>query len=86
MALFIDVVLLRYKPQFTWPGLIVVLLGIRYITRGRKAQAQGANRRSSQGESKRMANLLATKPLNLLMEEARETGEHSLKRTLGVFN
>lgn len=31
------------------------------------------------------ANLLATKPLNLLMEEARETGEHSLKRTLGVF-
>src|SRR3982074_3053690 len=32
-----------------------------------------------------MANLLATKPLNLLMEEARETGEPSLKRTLGVF-
>src|ERR1700674_3415650 len=32
-----------------------------------------------------MANLLATKPLNLLMEESRETGEHSLKRTLGVF-
>jgi APA family basic amino acid/polyamine antiporter len=28
MALFIDVVLLRYKPQFTWPGLAVVLLGI----------------------------------------------------------
>jgi APA family basic amino acid/polyamine antiporter len=28
MALFIDVVLLRYKPQFTWPGLMVVLLGI----------------------------------------------------------
>src|SRR5579863_6007202 len=39
----------------------------------------------SQGETKRMPNLLATKPLNLLMEEARETGEHSLKRTLGVF-
>src|ERR1700716_1891517 len=38
-----------------------------------------------QGERKRMANLFATKPLNLLMEEARETGEHSLKRTLGVF-
>ena len=32
-----------------------------------------------------MANLLATKPLNLLMEESRETGENSLKRTLGVF-
>jgi APA family basic amino acid/polyamine antiporter len=39
----------------------------------------------SQGETKRMANLFATKPLNMLMEEARETGEHSLKRTLGVF-
>jgi APA family basic amino acid/polyamine antiporter len=28
MALFIDAVLLRYKPQYTWPGLIIVLLGI----------------------------------------------------------
>ena len=28
MALFIDVVLLRYQPQYTWPGLIIVLLGI----------------------------------------------------------
>jgi APA family basic amino acid/polyamine antiporter len=28
MAVFIDVVLLLYKPQFTWPGLIVVVLGI----------------------------------------------------------
>ena len=28
MALFIDVVLLRYKPQYTWPGLIIVLCGI----------------------------------------------------------
>jgi len=28
MALFIDVVLLRYKPQYTWPGLGIVLLGI----------------------------------------------------------
>ena len=36
-------------------------------------------------QTKRMPNLLATKPLSLLMEEARETGEHSLKRTLGVF-
>src|SRR6059036_315681 len=32
-----------------------------------------------------MGNLLARKPLNMLMEESRETGEHSLKRTLGVF-
>ncbi|MBI2913111.1 MAG: amino acid permease, partial [Chloroflexi bacterium] len=28
MAAFIDLVLLRYKPQYTWPGLIIVLLGI----------------------------------------------------------
>ncbi|HWZ81406.1 MAG TPA: amino acid permease [Terriglobales bacterium] len=28
MALFIDIVLLRYKPQYTWPGLCIVLLGI----------------------------------------------------------
>ena len=28
MAIFIDVVLLLYKPQYTWPGLIIVLLGI----------------------------------------------------------
>jgi len=32
-----------------------------------------------------MSNLLARKPLNLLLEEARETGEHSLRRTLGVL-
>ena len=32
-----------------------------------------------------MSNLLARKPLSLLLEEAKETGEHSLKRTLGVF-
>jgi basic amino acid/polyamine antiporter, APA family len=28
MALFIDVVLLRYQPQYTWPGLFIVLLGV----------------------------------------------------------
>jgi APA family basic amino acid/polyamine antiporter len=28
MAVFIDLVLLVYKPQFTWPGLVIVLLGI----------------------------------------------------------
>src|SRR6202011_5173218 len=32
-----------------------------------------------------MANLLATKPLSMLMEEARQTGGHCLKRTLGPF-
>ncbi len=33
-----------------------------------------------------MANLLATKPLNVLMAEAQESGEHSLKRALGPIN
>ena len=28
MAVWICVVLLRYKPQYTWPGLVLVLLGI----------------------------------------------------------
>src|ERR1700737_1630502 len=32
-----------------------------------------------------MANLLATKPLTLLMEEARETGENRLHPSPGVF-
>src|SRR4051812_31848000 len=41
MALFIDIVLLRYKPQFTWPGLIVVLLGIPvYYAWSRRAHAR----------------------------------------------
>ncbi len=30
-----------------------------------------------------MGNLLATKPLHMLMAESQETGEHSLRRTLG---
>jgi APA family basic amino acid/polyamine antiporter len=33
-----------------------------------------------------MASLLAKKPLNTILSEAQETGEHSLKRALGVLN
>jgi APA family basic amino acid/polyamine antiporter len=41
MALFIDVVLLRYKPQYTWPGLIIVLMGIPvYMVWGRRGSAR----------------------------------------------
>src|SRR6476469_875772 len=32
-----------------------------------------------------MANIWARKPMNMLLNEAREAGEHSLKRTLGPF-
>ncbi len=38
MALFIEVVLLRYKPQYTWPGLVIVLLGVPvYLIWSRRA-------------------------------------------------
>jgi APA family basic amino acid/polyamine antiporter len=46
MALFIDVVLLRYKPQFTWPGLIVVLLGIPVYYAWSRSGARKAYRHS----------------------------------------
>jgi APA family basic amino acid/polyamine antiporter len=41
MAAFIDVVLLRYKPQYTWPGLIIVLLGIPvyFVWHGNKKES-----------------------------------------------
>jgi len=42
MALFIDVVLLRYKPQYTWPGLIIVLLGIPVYFAWSKSARSGA--------------------------------------------
>jgi APA family basic amino acid/polyamine antiporter len=41
MALWICAVLLRYKPQYTWPGLIIVLLGIPvYLVWKRRAVAE----------------------------------------------
>ena len=44
MAAGICVVLLRYKPQYTWPGLVLVLLGIPvylYWSRRPASQAEG---------------------------------------------
>ncbi len=44
MALFIDVILLMYKPQYTWPGLIIVLIGIPvYFLWSRNAKQVAAN-------------------------------------------
>jgi APA family basic amino acid/polyamine antiporter len=43
MAGWICIVLLRYKPQYTWPGLVLVLLGIPVYflwTRGSSTRAQ----------------------------------------------
>jgi APA family basic amino acid/polyamine antiporter len=43
MAGWICIVLLRYKPQYTWPGLIIVLLGIPvYLFWSRRGQASVA--------------------------------------------
>ena len=45
MAVFIDIVLLRYKPQYTWPGLIIVLIGIPvYFLWSRRANRPSAVR------------------------------------------
>jgi APA family basic amino acid/polyamine antiporter len=44
MATWICIVLLRYKPQYTWPGLVLVLLGIPvylFWSRRSKDQTQG---------------------------------------------
>ncbi len=43
MAGFLLVQLLRYKPQYTWPGLIIVLLGVPvYALRARAARRENA--------------------------------------------
>ncbi len=47
MALFIDIVLLLYKPQYTWPGLVIVLLGIPvYFLWSRNGSANSGGRGS----------------------------------------
>jgi APA family basic amino acid/polyamine antiporter len=41
MALYFDLVLLLYKPQYSWPGLIIVLIGIPvYLLWSRRAQPE----------------------------------------------
>jgi APA family basic amino acid/polyamine antiporter len=50
MAAWICIVLLRYKPQYTWPGLVIVLLGVPvFIVWSRSAAATSA-RSASPGE------------------------------------
>lgn len=42
MAAWICIVLLRYKPQYTWPGLVLVLLGIPvYLFWSRQSERKG---------------------------------------------
>jgi APA family basic amino acid/polyamine antiporter len=43
MAAWICLVLLRYKPQYTWPGLLIVVLGVPvYVLWSRQARAAAA--------------------------------------------
>jgi APA family basic amino acid/polyamine antiporter len=45
MAVFIEIQLLRYKPQYTWPGLIIVILGVPVYflwNRSRKSESASA--------------------------------------------
>ena len=42
LALFIEVQLLRYKPQYTWPGLLVVALGIPVYFLWRRSTSRAA--------------------------------------------
>jgi APA family basic amino acid/polyamine antiporter len=43
MASWVSVVLLRYKPQYTWPGLILVLIGVPvyFVWQRAASRAQG---------------------------------------------
>jgi APA family basic amino acid/polyamine antiporter len=41
LATFVEIQLLRYKPQYTWPGLIIVLLGIPVYVLWKWAQRSG---------------------------------------------
>lgn len=43
LALFIEVQLLRYKPQYTWPGLLIVASGIPIYALWRMRQPQAAS-------------------------------------------
>ena len=42
MAAFLEIQLLRYKPQYTWPGLIIVLLGLPVYGVWKWARARAA--------------------------------------------
>jgi basic amino acid/polyamine antiporter, APA family len=50
LAAFIEVQLLRYKPQYTWPGLVIILSGVPVYWLWRKPQSARL-RRGPDGES-----------------------------------
>ena len=50
MAAWICIVLLRYKPQYTWPGLVIVLLGIPVFAVWSRKAVSDSQPASSSGE------------------------------------
>jgi APA family basic amino acid/polyamine antiporter len=50
LALTIEVQLLRYKPQYTWPGLAIILSGVPVYWLWQKSQSAGL-RRHQEGQS-----------------------------------
>ncbi len=50
MAAWICIVLLRYKPQYTWPGLVIVLLGVPVFILWSRSAAASSARSASPGE------------------------------------
>jgi basic amino acid/polyamine antiporter, APA family len=52
LAGFIEIQLLRYKPQYTWPGLLVVLLGIPVYFLWKKHRAENGSQNRTELFSK----------------------------------
>ncbi len=90
IAAWICVVLLRYKPQYTWPGLVLCCWGFLYIYlwSRRSDQRPFSNLRPTAEEEvpSFMSRLFRIKPMSMLSQEAGEQGEHTLKRSLGALN
>jgi APA family basic amino acid/polyamine antiporter len=51
MAAWICIVLLRYKPQYTWPGLVIVLLGVPVFMIWSRKSARPASPGEAPGDS-----------------------------------
>ncbi len=49
LAVSIEVQLLRYKPQYTWPGLLIILSEVSVYWLWRKAQSSMTHERSARG-------------------------------------
>ena len=94
MAAWICIVLLRYKPQYTWPGLVLVLLGIPvYFLWSRRAVRRETLRQSidtqlldPEDAPHSCPDCCESNRCPCFTQEASEEGEHTLKRSLGALN